>query len=251
MLASDLSLSFFRRKVSPMAARSASTTIDQPVRRTQQQRRATTRLALLDACATSLIEDGYAGTTTTVVVERAGVSQGALFKHFPTKQALLAETAQHLYDGLLDRYVRRFQRLSAKLDPEVRLDRAIRLLWQMFESPHYGAAIDLLAASRTDVELRTRLEVVVTQHAANVRDAAAALFPDLIGHEDFAITLDLLLETMVGMAVSRIADPGAAHYRRLLQHLTELAHERVRDARASIPRTSPTARPERTTEGPT
>ena len=58
------------------------------VRRTQEERSAATRAKLLDATIDCLIELGYAGTTTTLIAERAGVSRGAQLHHFPSKDAL-------------------------------------------------------------------------------------------------------------------------------------------------------------------
>src|SRR5437764_3220914 len=67
-------------------------------RRTQAQRSASTRAALLDATITSLVEVGYANTTTTGIAERAGVSRGAQMHHFPTKADLVASAIEHLAD---------------------------------------------------------------------------------------------------------------------------------------------------------
>ena len=198
-----------------------------PVRRSQQERRTTTRLALLDAAAACLVDHGVAGTTTTLVVERAGVSQGALFKHFATKQDLLTATAQHLYEQLVARYLERFATLAAGADRSHRLDGAIRLLWEMFASPELAAALDLTNASRTDPELATRLDPVITAHAARVRSAAVEILPELTTHRDFPVTFDLILETMTGMAMSHITDEDEAHYERLVDHLSELAHQRL------------------------
>lgn len=50
-------------------------------RRTQQERSTETRERLLDATVQSLIDLGYAKTTTTVVCERAGLSRGAQVHH--------------------------------------------------------------------------------------------------------------------------------------------------------------------------
>lgn len=47
------------------------------LRRTQEERSQETRARLLDATIESLIDVGYAGTTTTAVCERAGLSRGA------------------------------------------------------------------------------------------------------------------------------------------------------------------------------
>src|SRR3954463_12602687 len=65
-------------------------------RRSQAQRSATTREALLDATVACLIEDGYANTTTSRVAERAGVSRGAHLHHFQTRSALVAAAIEHL-----------------------------------------------------------------------------------------------------------------------------------------------------------
>lgn len=64
--------------------------------RTQQQRREETRRALLDATVESLIEVGFARTTTLEVQRRAAVSRGALLHHFPSKAELLVAAVDHL-----------------------------------------------------------------------------------------------------------------------------------------------------------
>ena len=65
-------------------------------RRTQAERSATTREALLDATISCLVKDGYANTTTARVAERAGVSRGAHLHHFQTRAALVAAAVAHL-----------------------------------------------------------------------------------------------------------------------------------------------------------
>lgn len=58
-------------------------------RRTQADRRAATRAALLAAARREFVEHGYAAAVTEAVVRRAGVTRGALYYHFPDKAALL------------------------------------------------------------------------------------------------------------------------------------------------------------------
>jgi AcrR family transcriptional regulator len=47
------------------------------------------RAALLDAVVEEAVLGGLAGVTVLGVAARAGVSKGALFHHFPTRQVLL------------------------------------------------------------------------------------------------------------------------------------------------------------------
>src|SRR5215475_95934 len=82
--------------------------------RTQQQRREETRRALLDAAVQSLIEVGFARTTTLEVQRRANVSRGALLHHFPSKAELLVAAVDHL----AEMRARELKELSAQLPPE-------------------------------------------------------------------------------------------------------------------------------------
>ena len=62
--------------------------------RTQQQRREDTIARLLDASIDTIIEVGYARASAKVITQRAQVSDGALFRHFPTMGDFMAATAQ-------------------------------------------------------------------------------------------------------------------------------------------------------------
>src|SRR5277367_1662518 len=105
-------------------------------RRTQAERTAATRRALLDATLDALVEVGFKGTTTTEVARRAGVSVGALQGHFATKSELLAAAVRYS----LDRRVEEFGVLMAGLDPSAdKLDEAIDLLWSMFSGSTFVA----------------------------------------------------------------------------------------------------------------
>ena len=60
-----------------------------------------TRQAILEAVGVELSQHGYAGTGIAPIVERAGLTKGALFHHFPDKRALiLAWIGEHLTSEL-------------------------------------------------------------------------------------------------------------------------------------------------------
>ncbi|HEX5497287.1 MAG TPA: TetR/AcrR family transcriptional regulator [Mycobacteriales bacterium] len=136
----------------------------------QQERGRGTRQRLLEATVDCLVQRGWAGTTTTVVAERAGVSRGAQLHHFPTKSDLVTAAVRHLAE-------RRGEELRAEAaaltggrptptgpagpggptGTEYRVDRTVDLLASVFTGPLYTAALEVWVAARTDPPLRAAL----------------------------------------------------------------------------------------------
>src|SRR5262245_123909 len=61
-----------------------------------QERLAPTRTRLLEAVVAALAECGYAGTTTTEVARRSGLTRGAQLHHFGTKDQMMLAAVDHL-----------------------------------------------------------------------------------------------------------------------------------------------------------
>jgi AcrR family transcriptional regulator len=74
-----------------------------PPRRTQADRSAATRRALLGAGRDLFTERGFAGAGQEEIVERAGVTRGALSHHFGTKQGLFLAVVQDVQADLAGR----------------------------------------------------------------------------------------------------------------------------------------------------
>jgi len=70
---------------------------------TQEERTRAMRARLLEATVELLVEKGYAGTSTTLVSERAGVSRGAQLHHFPSKQDLVVSYLRGIHDTFVER----------------------------------------------------------------------------------------------------------------------------------------------------
>ena len=72
-------------------------------RRTQAERTSATRRALLDAARDQFAERGFSGTGREQVAAAAGVTRGALYHHFGTKEGLFRAVVEELEAGLAER----------------------------------------------------------------------------------------------------------------------------------------------------
>ena len=164
---------------------------------TQAQRRASTQAKVLDATVEALVTKGYAGASTTEICRLAGVSQGALFRYWPTKGALLADAAAHLLGRVTTAYEQAFAGRGG-----VSAREALEALWETYRLPDLQAAVELYVAARTDPDLAAALRVVEPAHRANLhRIAVSVLDPALLALPGFAAYVELALAAVQGASV--------------------------------------------------
>lgn len=116
----------------------------------QEERTRAMRQRLMEATVEMLVEHGYAGTTTTLVSQRAGVSRGAQLHHFPTKNDLVVAAVAHLTEirgSELEAAVERLPEGSG------RTEAVVQMLGEHFASKVFTAALELWVAARTDPTL--------------------------------------------------------------------------------------------------
>ncbi len=143
------------------------------IRVPQEERTRAMRARLLEATIESLVERGWAGTSTTVVSQRAGVSRGAQLHHFPTKNALVLAAVEHLSEARRAE----LRTAAATLPTGPRRTRAVLgVLAEHFTSPIFTAALELWVAARTDAQLL----------------AAVGPLEQRVGREVHRLTVDLL-----------------------------------------------------------
>ncbi len=169
--------------------------------RTQAERRSTTRSALLTATIACLVELGYTRTTTTEVTKRAGVSQGALFKHFPTKSALVAAATEKLFADTIEEFSVAFARSGTSDAPPIVV--ALRRVWDVFCTPELTAVFRLYVEAPVDPELMAALVPVVMRHEENLTARAGELFPELVATPEHAALFAAVLFAMQGLALQR------------------------------------------------
>lgn len=173
----------------------------------RQARSIATRRRLIEAAIERLIEQGFASTTTAHICQQAGVSQGALFKHFPTKAALWVASVEELFAGLVESFRVAFAEIESEED---RVGASVRLLDRTFREPRLHAAFDLYLVARHDRVLREALEPVVLAYKESLRDEVRRLFPEAAeANPEFDAFIDVLLAALQGRALGALAAPDA------------------------------------------
>ena len=191
------------------------------LRRTQEERSASTRGRLLEATVDCLLERGCAGTTTTEIAARAGVSRGAQLHHFPTKAELVITAVEYLAERRHEEFMQAFAKLPPGVD---RAAAAIDLLWPILSGPTFYAWLELLVAARTDPELRRSVAAATDRVMARVLQTFHALFPQSAWSAGLADQPPkFVFALMNGMAMEKILHPDDPDLQRLLDVLKMLA----------------------------
>ena len=168
-------------------------------RRTQAERRATTRAALLDAVLESLLEDGYAGITTRKIAIRAGVSQGTQQHYFASKRELVVEALRYAVQQLAADAMRRIDAHDLS-DPE-RAEAVIDELWRLHQNPAFRASLELWNAARGDDELRREVRKLERDVVGLISGAAREWLPDAEAAAPAMTVLDICLATVRGYSM--------------------------------------------------
>jgi AcrR family transcriptional regulator len=187
---------------------SSSDPVAKRPRRTQAERRAVTRTALLQASIVCLVDEGYANTTTRRVAERAGVSPGALQHHFANKSELLSEAVRHLRAQITQETIA--QGPPDAPSPRKRMEQLLDRIWAMRTGPLFKAQAELLLAARTDAELRATLADVQHELASLNATATAVLFPEVSDQPGFMHVIDTAQAAIRGLTLLAILDEKEA-----------------------------------------
>jgi AcrR family transcriptional regulator len=171
-----------------------------PTRRTQAERRATTRAALLDAAIACLVEDGYASLTTRRVADRAGVSQGTQMHYFPTRALFVADAIRHVTLELTRELQSRLGEGPIAAEDE-HIEQLLDELWRVHTGPIFQATMELWVAARTDEEIRAAMGDVSRDVTRLIAKSAVTYFPQTMAKPGAGDALDHALATMRGLAL--------------------------------------------------
>jgi AcrR family transcriptional regulator len=191
--------------------------------KTQAERRAETRTALLEATIESLVTYGYAKTTTGRIADLAGVSRGAQLLYFRTRAELLGAAVSYLAEKRIAAAQARFAHRPASIEE------AFDALWEEHQGPVFHAALELWVASRSDPELNAVMSTVEQDVALGIARVAETAIGDLARQPGFWDYLCFVLATIIGLSLLRISLGGSADAlwadarTRLIEGLSELS----------------------------
>jgi len=215
-----------RSSVRPRAAR--------PLRRTQAERSAATRALLLDATIECLVEHGYAGTTTGAVCRRAGVSHGSLLHHFRTRERLLGDALDRLYERLRQPVLAALEALPAG---EARIDAWVELMWSAFASREFKAVLELWLAATNHPDVGWSVWPEAQAFDDAIQPLAARLFPEAAARNpDFPVYVSLVFQALQGMGLARATFPSRDAAEPMRARVRALLTRILRDALAEPPR---------------
>ena len=167
-----------------------------------------TRTALGAAARQLFTERGYAATSTTEIVERAGVTRGALYHHFAAKEDLFRAVFEQLEDEVT-KHVAKEALTSA--DPLEQLRRGTRAYLDACIDPAVQRVVLLEGPSVLgwqtwqEIEQRYGYGLVVAGVDAAIGAGLIAAQPvEPLAHVLFGAL------TEAGMVVARADDPGVA-----------------------------------------
>ena len=167
-------------------------------RKTQAQRRATTRARLLASARRTFARDGYHATSLDRVSENAGCTKGALYDHFGSKAGLFL--------ALLD------EQFATRIDQAQHADHQPPSRTMPFDHEFALLFLEFVCAAGRDAKLRRRLATSLhelrshttarvgdPQLAAALGAAAngASIEALIFGEPEGAATFDLLLASLL------------------------------------------------------
>jgi AcrR family transcriptional regulator len=213
-------------------------------RRTQDERSASTRERLLDATIASLIDVGYARTTTTLVCERAGLSRGAQVHHFPKKEALVLEAVAYLARRSEAALVAQARELPQGSE---RLVLLVDGIVELFTMPDFYAVLELWVAARTDTGLHepmVRFEKAVGKRLLELwREFGGEAACD----PDFTALVELSMLIAQGLSLQKILRADDVRSNRLVSRWKAMVTQALAQPLPS--RLPPTASSRRATGG--
>ncbi|MFE0174204.1 TetR/AcrR family transcriptional regulator [Streptomyces sp. NPDC059002] len=179
----------------------------------KQDRSRATRQKLLEAAVSCLAEHGWAGSTVSVVAERAGVSRGAAQHHFPTREDLFTAAVEYVAE----------QRSTA-LRALPAQDRAsvVAALVDLYTGPLFRAALHLWVAASNEPQLGSRVTELESRVGRETHRIAVELLDADESRPGVRETIQGLLDMARGLGLANLLTDDGARRERVVAQWTVL-----------------------------
>ncbi|MFE4665316.1 TetR/AcrR family transcriptional regulator [Streptomyces sp. NPDC056716] len=188
----------------------------------KQDRSRATRQRLLEAAVSCLAEHGWAGSTVSVVAERAGVSRGAAQHHFPTREDLFTAAVEYVAEE-------RSGALRALFPQGAAGDRraVVAALVDLYTGPLFRAALHLWVAASDEEQLRAR----VTELEARVGRETHRIAVDLLAADEtrpgVRETVQGLLDMARGLGLANLLTDDGPRRERVVAQWGEIVQREL------------------------
>ncbi len=182
------------------------------------------RQRLLEATVELLVEQGWSGTSTTLVSKRAGVSRGAQLHHFPTKNDLVLAAVEHLSEVR----GRELAEAATNLPNGQRRTRAVlEMLAEHFTSPVFTAALELWVAARTDPQLLASLAPLEQRIGREIHRRTLELLEVDESQPGMRELVQATLDLVRGLGLANTITDDTARRRRILDQWARTLDDRI------------------------
>ncbi|MFI5822736.1 TetR/AcrR family transcriptional regulator [Streptomyces rishiriensis] len=193
----------------------------------KQDRSRATRQRLLEAAVAALAEQGWAGSTVTVVAERAGVSRGAAQHHFPTREDLFTAAVEYVAEER-SRALRALFPQGAASGAAADRTAVFAALVDLYTGPLFRAALHLWVAASNEEQLRPR----VTELEARVGRETHRIAVELLGADESVPgvreSVQGLLDMARGLGLANLLTDDGARRERVVAQWAGLLDEKLR-----------------------
>lgn len=197
----------------------AVTAADRADRSPKQDRSRATRQRLLEAAVACLAESGWAGSTVSVVAERAGVSRGATQHHFPTREDLFTAAVEYVAE----------QRSTALRELPAQ-DRAsvVAALVDLYTGPLFRAALHLWVAASNEPQLGSRVTELEARVGRETHRIAVQLLDADESRPGVRETVQGLLDMARGLGLANLLTDDGARRERVVGEWAKLVEGALR-----------------------
>jgi TetR/AcrR family transcriptional repressor of nem operon len=174
-----------------------------PIMKKTKEETARSRARIVDAASRRFREHGFEGVSVKDLMNEAGLTHGAFYAHFPSKEALMKAACEDAFAETQARLTR-----QEDLAPEAQLQAFVDAYLSMahVEAPARGCAVPSLGAeaARSEGEVRAAF----TAGIAGMIDKVAALVPGATAEERRARAVTVVAEAVGTLVLARAVAPG-------------------------------------------